>query len=226
MRILVVEDEPALRSALEDLVRGEGHDVESVADADSATEAGCSDRFDLILLDVMLPGGSGIDVCRSIRAARPDLFIVMLTARGSEDNKVKGLGAGADDYVTKPFGARELLARIASAERRLTSAAGDAEELEIDGCRLDLGRCVARRDDDERPLTAREAAILRLLHRHRKRGVTRSELLEQVWRAPGDLPTRTVDMTIANLRSKIEQDPSSPRIVVTVKGIGYAWGEP
>ena len=136
----------------------------------------------------------------------------------------RGLGVGADDYVTKPFGVRELVARVEALGRRAEASGGLTGDLEIDGCRIDLGRCVARRGDQRTTLTAREASILRALHRHRSRAVTRAELLETVWGARGDLQTRTVDMTIANLRQKIERDPSSPSIVVTVKGVGYAWG--
>ncbi len=149
----------------------------------------------------------------------------MLTARGAEEEKVKGLRAGADDYVTKPFGARELLARVEALGRRLRIAPKEPEVVEADGCHFDLGRCVAERDGQSVTLTAREAGILRWLHRHRSRSVPRSELLEQVWGTVGNLQTRTVDMTIAKLRQKIERDPTSPAIVVTVTGVGYAWGK-
>jgi len=226
LKILIVEDEPGLQEALVDLLRGAGHVVEAVSDGRSAVEQGRSPSFDLILLDLMLPGKSGIEVCRELRAERPGLYILMLTARGSEEDKVKGLGVGADDYVTKPFGARELIARIESVERRMRTEAGDREEIEVDGCIINLGRCRLSRDGEICDLTAREADILRLLFQHRERAVSRAELLEKVWNAPGDLSTRTVDMTIANLRQKIESDPSSPRIVLTIKGVGYAWAGP
>jgi DNA-binding response OmpR family regulator len=144
---------------------------------------------------------------------------------------VGGLDAGADDYVTKPFAAKELLARVEAFARRASTRPPESEEIHVDGCRLDLGRCTALRSGEaqeaaqEVVLTAREASILRWLHHNRARAVSRAELLERVWGAPGDLRTRTVDMTIANLRQKIERDPRDPRIVVTVKGIGYAWGD-
>ena len=223
MRILVVEDEPALREGLVDLLEGEGHTVEAAADGEAAVRLGTRGDHDLVLLDLMLPRLDGMEVCRRLREARPGLGILMLTARGDEKDKVAGLKRGADDYVTKPFGTQELLARIDSLGRRLAADRGP-EQLEIDGCHLDLGRCLARRNGQEVALTAREANLLRFLHRHRERAVTRAELLENVWQAPGDLQTRTVDMCVANLRQKIERDPREPHVVITVKGVGYAWG--
>lgn len=225
MRILVVEDEPMLREGLVDLLSGAGHSVEAVADGESALERGSDPAVQLLVLDLMLPRLNGIEVCRRLREIRPDVPILVLTALGSEDDKVAGLGAGADDYVTKPFGTRELLARVESLARRAGGARDPAQLISIDELTIDLGRCHALRGDERIPLTAREAGILRWLFQHRSRAVQRSELLEHVWGHSADLQTRTVDMTIANLRQKIERDPAAPRIVVTVKGIGYAWGQ-
>ncbi len=225
LKILVVEDEPMLRDGLVDLFEGAGHTVTAVGDGQAGVTEGREKAFDLVVLDLMLPKLDGIEVCRRLRVARPTLPILMLTARGAEEEKVKGLKAGADDYVTKPFGVRELLARIEALARRAKAAPAAPEVLAVDDCRLDLGRCVASRGDEEVPLTAREVGILRWLHRHQSRGVTRAELLEQVWGTVGSLQTRTVDMTIAKLRQKIERDPAEPKIVVTVTGVGYAWGE-
>jgi DNA-binding response OmpR family regulator len=224
MKILLVEDEAFLREGLEDLLRGAGHEVVSVGDGHAAIRWGLAEAFDLVLLDLMLPGRDGLEVCDRLRTARPGLPVIMLTARGSEDDKVEGLRRGADDYVTKPFSPRELLARVDALGRRTQGAPAGAERLVADGCELDLGRCEARRGDAVQPLTAREAGILRWLHRHGDRAVSRAELLRNVWGLPGTLETRTVDMAIANLRRKIERDPSRPRIVVSVKGVGYAWG--
>jgi DNA-binding response OmpR family regulator len=223
VRILVVEDELGLREGLCDLLAGDGHEVSAAADGEQGARRGVSEPFDLVVLDLMLPRLDGIEVCRRLRAARPELTILMLTARGGEEDVVRGLGEGADDYMTKPFGARELLARVRALGRR--SPVRAPETIEVDGLVVDLGLLSARRDDSEMALTAREAGILRLLYRHRGRSVTRAELLEQVWGARGDLRTRAVDMAIAVLRKKIERDPSSPRVVVSVKGLGYAWGE-
>lgn len=223
MKILVVEDDPLLRTGLVDLLTGAGHAVEAVADGPTAVREGREEPYELILLDLMLPGLDGIEVCRRLRIARPGLPILILTARGSEDDKVRGLRAGADDYVTKPFGVRELLARVEALGRRSRGRPAEPEQIEADGCRVDLGRCQATRDGETVALTAREVGILRWLYRHRNRGVTRAELLEQVWGTVGSLKTRTVDMTIAKLRQKIERDPTTPRIIVTVTGVGYAW---
>jgi DNA-binding response OmpR family regulator len=223
MRILLVEDEPGLRDGLTDLLVGDGHEVEAVGDGITAAARGIAESFDLLVLDLMLPRLDGVEVCRRVRAARPGTPILMLTARGAEDDKVRGLTEGADDYVTKPFSARELLARIRALGRR--GSADEVETVDVDGACLDLARLIAIRGDDRMALTPREAGIVRLLHRQRGKVVARSELLENVFGQRGDLNTRAVDMAIAVLRKKIERDPARPRIIVSVKGAGYAWGE-
>jgi len=224
VRVLVVEDRPALRHGLVELLAEAGHDVESVDDGLDAIRRGIEHPFDLVVLDLMLPRRDGLEVCRRIREVRPDVLVLMLTARGSENDKVAGLGAGADDYVTKPFGTRELLARIEALERRRHRSPGPSAPFEEDGCRFDLDRLVVRRDGRDVPLTPREAGIVRLLRFRRGRPVSRAELLEEVWGADGDLLTRTVDVTVAKLRRKIEREASRPRLIVTIKGAGYAWG--
>ena len=224
MRILVVEDERSLREALVDLLTKRGFLVETAADGLTAADRGVESDIDFVLLDLALPRLDGVEVCRRLRMARPALPILILTARGSEEERVKGLSAGADDYLTKPFGTKELVARIDALRRRASIAPADAERVEIDGCLLDLGRCEAHRNGEAIALTPREVGILRWLHRHRTRAVSRAELLQTVWGASDEIETRTVDMTIANLRQKIEREPAEPRIVVTVKGTGYAWG--
>jgi len=224
MKILVVEDEPLLRDGLVDLLRGAGYGVEVACDGVAAAKWGLDASIELIVLDVMLPKLDGLEVCHRIRKARPGLPILMLTARGAEDDKVRGLQVGADDYVTKPFGARELLARIEALARRVKSVPVEPEIVTADGCEFDLGHCVARRGKKTITLTPREVGIVRWLYRHRARSVMREELLEQVWGMRADMETRTVDMTIHNLRQKIERDAANPRIIVSVKGVGYAWG--
>jgi len=224
MRILIVEDEHPLRAGLEDLLAAAGHAVVAVGDGRAAIDAGLAEPFDLVVLDLMLPGVDGLDVCRRLRRVRPEIAILMLTARGSEDDKVAGFASGADDYLAKPFGVRELLARVEAFARRAGRQPQPPEVIEAAGCRIDLGRHEARRGSQTVALTPREVGILRWLHRHRGRTVSRAELLENVWGASADLQTRTVDMTIAKLRQKIERDPSNPQVVVTKTGAGYAWG--
>ena len=223
MRILVVEDERTLREGLGDLLRGAGHDVELAADGADALDQGLKAPFDVVVLDLTLPKLDGVDVCRRLRSARPALSILMLTARGSEDDKVRGLLEGADDYMTKPFSARELLARVHTLGRRHL-AQSDIEILRVDGAQIDLANLDGRRESESFRLTSREAGILRYLYRYRKRPVSRGELLEKVWGAKAEMETRAVDVAIATLRKKVEHNPREPRIIITVKGVGYRFG--
>src|SRR5690606_5205366 len=156
------------------------------------------------------------------RGARPGMPILMLTARGSEDDKVRGLTEGADDYVTKPFSARELLARVRVLGRR-SQATESVDELQVEGAMIDLARMIVTRRPVRPALTPREVGIVRWLFRHQDRVVSRAELLEQVFGQRGDLQTRAVDMAIAVLRKKLEADPGKPTLIVSVKGAGYAW---
>jgi two-component system response regulator RegX3 len=223
VHILVVEDEASLREGIVDLLVGDGHRVDAVGDGKAGAEAGLRDPYDLVVLDLMLPRLDGMEVARRLRAARPGTAILMLTARGSEDDKVRGLMEGADDYVTKPFSARELLARVRALGRRNPTGADSLDEITIDGARIDLARMLVVRGDTQTPLTPREVGIVRWLHRHKDRVVSRGELLEQVFGQRGDLQTRAVDMAIAVLRKKLEADPARPLVIVSVKGAGYAW---
>lgn len=222
MRILVVEDEVALREGLQDLMVGDGHEVVAVGDGAAAVEIGIREPFDLVLLDLMLPKLGGIEVCRRLRAARPGMSILMLTARGEEDDKVAGLTEGADDYVTKPFAARELLARVRALGRRHMASDG-AETICTGSLTLDLSQLHGTRDGKEFSLSAREAGIIRFLYRMRPNPVSRADLLEAVWGSRGDLETRAVDMAIATLRKKIEVEAANPILVRTIKGVGYRW---
>jgi two-component system response regulator RegX3 len=222
VRILVVEDEASLRDGIVDLLVGDGHAVTAVGDGVAGVEAGLREPFELVVLDLMLPRLDGMEVCRRLRAARPGMPILMLTARGSEDDKVRGLIEGADDYVTKPFSARELLARVRVLGRR--APAGESlDEVQVDGAVIDLARMTVMRGDQRVALTPREVGIVRWLYRNKERVVTRAELLEQVFGQRGDLQTRSVDMAIAVLRKKLEADPAKPTLIVSVKGAGYAW---
>ena len=218
----MVEDEASLREGIVDLLTGDGHQPTAVGDGVAGVEAGLRDAFDLVVLDLMLPRLDGMEVCRRLRAARPGMPILMLTARGSEDDKVRGLMEGADDYVTKPFSARELLARVRALGRRAPVAAS-LDEVQVDGAVIDLARMIVVRGAEHVALTPREVGIVRWLYQHRERVVTRAELLEQVFGQRGDLQTRAVDMAIAVLRKKLETDPANPTVILSVKGAGYAW---
>ncbi|CAN5276487.1 response regulator transcription factor [soil metagenome] len=222
MRVLVVEDEPSLREGISDLLRGDGHTVTAVADGVAGVETGLAETFELVVLDLMLPRLHGTEVCRRLRAQRPGLPILMLTAMGSEDDKVRGLSEGADDYVTKPFSARELLARVRALGRRAPTTES-LDEVQVDGAVIDLARMVVVRGAQRSSLTPREVGIVRWLYTHQERVVTRAELLEQVFGQRGDLQTRAVDMAIAVLRKKLERDPAKPVLIISVKGAGYAW---
>ena len=224
MRVLVVEDEAGLREGIRDLMTGDGHEVTAVADGQAAVDVGTKEPFDIVLLDLMLPKLDGIEVCRRLRAARPGLAILMLTSRGSENDKVQGLGEGADDYVTKPFAARELLARVRALGRRHLGNT-DAETWSSEGITLDFGQLTGTLDGENFALSLKEAGIIRMLIRNQPNAVSRADLLESVWGSRGDLETRAVDMAIATLRKKIERTSSKPRLLLTVKGVGYRWGE-
>ena len=223
MRILIVEDEATLRAGLVDLLGSAGHATEWSGDGASGLDRAVREEFDLVVLDVMLPAMDGIECCRRLRERGKTVPVIMLTALGGEDDKVRGLEAGADDFVTKPFGARELLARIEAVARR-SRPSGTPEFIETDGCVLDLGACSAVRNGLVVALTPREASILRWLSRHRGNAVSRGDLLQHVWGVPRHLRTRAVDMAVSTLRQKIEENPSTPRIIVSVKGLGYKWG--
>jgi DNA-binding response OmpR family regulator len=222
VRILLIEDEKSLRDGIVDLFKGDGHVVTAAADGVTGLETGLRELFDLVVLDLMLPRLDGMDVCRRLRAARPGMPMLILTARGSEDDKVRGLVEGADDYVTKPFSARELLARVRAIGRR--APAGESlDEVQLDDAVIDLARMAVIRGGKCVTLTPREVGIVRWLYQHRDRVVTRAELLEHVFGQRGDLQTRAVDVAIAVLRKKLEADPAAPAIIVSVKGAGYAW---
>lgn len=227
-RLLIVDDEPAILEGLRDTFSVRGFDVTTATDGDGAFAAATEAAFDAILLDLMLPGIDGFEVCRRLRAAGSRVPIIMLTARGTEDDKIVGLEIGADDYVTKPFSVRELVARIEALLRRAAlpaSAASTHGKLAFDDVEIDLHRLEGTVRGSDVRLTPREGEILDYLSRHRTRVVRRDELLTEVWGYPnGTIETRTVDIHMAKLRKKIECDPADPRIVITVRGQGYKLG--
>jgi len=223
-RILVVEDDPAIRRGIVHGLRFNGYAVAEAGDEASGLAA-AAEPWDLLLLDLNLPGGDGLEILRAVRSRSTSLPVIILTARGDEEDRVRGLKLGADDYVVKPFGAQELLARIEAVLRRSPSRPDAILQVPVPGGLLDLGRRELRFDDGATaPLSEREAELLAFLVRHSGRTVSRDEILAQVWRLnPDAVETRTVDMHITRLRAKLRDDGSEPRIILTLRGRGYAF---
>ena len=216
-RILVVEDEPGIAFALETDLQIEGYEVAVVSDGLEAVKRARSEAFDLILLDVMLPGKDGFEVCRELKRAGLKTRIILLTAKAVEAEKILGLEAGADDYVTKPYSPRELRARIRAMLRR-----DPAENLYRFGpFELDLLRFELRRDGRALDTTTTELRLLSVLARNRGRVLTRDRLLDEVWGEGISVTDRVIDNHIVALRKKIEDEPASPRFLISVRGVGY-----
>jgi DNA-binding response OmpR family regulator len=219
-RILVVEDEPGIALGLEDDLRLEGWDVELIADGIAAARRARQGSFDLILLDVMLPGKDGLEVCRELRRAGLRTPIIMLTARAQEAEKILGLDLGADDYMTKPFSPKELRARIRAALRR--NAAPEAPSVfRFGDTELDSARCELRRAGSVVETTPTEFKLLSAFVRNRGRVLTREKLLDEAWGPGTFLTDRVVDNHIVALRKKIEPEPAEPRFLISVRGMGY-----
>ena len=220
-RILVVEDEPALADAVGYALRGDGHEVEAVGDGESALAAAGQQPFDLLVLDLMLPGVSGIEVCRRLRGGSA-IPILMLTARDSEVDRVLGLEAGADDYVTKPFSMSELLARVRAILRRRELDAHEAHPTrDIGALHLDLERYEAAIEGRPVQLTQSELKLLALLSRDPGRVYSRREIMQHLWESEYIGDARAADLHVSNIRRKIEHDPENPERLLTVRGAGY-----
>lgn len=221
-RILLVEDEPGLVMTLSDRLTSEGYAVETAGDAETGLTRSTAEPFDLIILDVMLPGGSGFDVCRDLRQRGVKTPIIMLTARGQMIDKVLGLKIGADDYVTKPFEMVELLARIEVQLRRTTKAVtATTDSYQFGDVRVDFRRAEAYRGEQVIELSAKEFKLLRYLIEHRGAALSRDELLNQVWGYDAAVSTRTVDVHVAWLRQKLEPNQRHPQYILTIHGTGY-----
>ncbi len=222
-RILVVEDDPAILQGVTDALRFHGFAPLHASTFADALHSATRDSFELLLLDLVLPGGDGLDVLAQARAGRPGLPVIILTARGEEHDRVRGLKLGADDYVVKPFSVNELVARVEAVLRRSAERPLDSDELAIPGGAIVLAEQSVRFDDGSAAeLTVREVELLRYLAANRDRIVSREELLERIWRlTPSLTRTRTVDMHVARLREKLRDDAEGPRILLTVRGRGY-----
>ena len=223
MRVLLVEDEPGLVLTLTDRLTSEGYQVEHAGDAPTALARAAAAPYDIILLDVMLPGGNGFDVCRDLRGRGVTTPIIMLTARGQISDKVVGLKLGADDYLAKPFDMMELVARIEAQIRRAGVREGSAAagQYAFGAITVDFRKAEVRRDGAELDLAAREFQLLRYLVEHRGATLSRDELLNEVWGYNAMPSTRTVDVHVAWLRQKIEPNPRHPQYLLTIHGLGY-----
>ena len=221
--ILIVEDEPAMQLGLRDNLEMEGYHVDVESDGEAGLKKIKTGTHDLILLDVMLPKISGFDICKSARAAGVKTPIILLTARGEEIDKVLGLELGADDYITKPFSVRELLARVKAMLRRNqgTSASTDAPLIQIGQLTINFNAFEARHNDEEVKLSHKEFEILLHLYKNKNKVISRDDLLEKVWGYEEQITTRTVDNFISRIRQKVEANPNQPKVILTVHGSGY-----
>jgi two-component system alkaline phosphatase synthesis response regulator PhoP len=221
LRILIVEDEPAMVAGLRDNFEYEGYEVISAENGVTGLERALKDHPDLVVLDVMMPRMSGLDVCKQLKAQRPSTPIIMLTARGQEIDKVVGLELGADDYVTKPFSIRELMARVKAVLRRVSPRPGAPEVFRFSDVEVNIRGHEVRRAGKPVELSAKEFALLAYFISHPAETLSRDRLLDAVWGYDNYPNTRTVDTHIVHLRQKLEPNPEQPRFILTVHGVGY-----
>jgi DNA-binding response OmpR family regulator len=221
MRILIVEDEVPMRAALEQTLRSEGFTVASAADGEAGLERACSEPFDLILLDVMMPKLDGYAVCRSLRQHGCDAPVLMLTAKGQVDDRVTGLDSGADDYLTKPFSLKELLARVHALLRRFQRSEPVTDPFPIGDAEIHFSKRQLWRASESHELTEKEVGMLKLLIEAKGEPVSREKFLDRVWGYEAYPSTRTVDNFVLALRKKLEHDPGQPKHLVTVRAYGY-----
>ena len=222
-KILIIEDEELIRMALEDDFRLEDYDVEVASDGIEGLAKAANPDIDLIILDIMLPGMNGFDICKKLRSQGIRTPVIMLTAKGQEIDRVVGLEIGADDYVTKPFSPRELQARVKAVLRRMETEPDDkaANPFRSGGLEVDFRQYECRKNGKEVSLTAHEFGLLKYLIRNRGKVITRDELLDEVWGKDVFVTPHTIDTHMANLRKKIEDDPSRPRFIISIRGVGY-----
>lgn len=220
-RILIVEDEPSMVSGLRDNFEYEGYKVSTAYDGVEGLERALNEIPDLIILDVMMPKMSGLEVCKQLKAKRPSIPIIMLTARGQEVDKVVGLELGADDYVTKPFSIRELLARVKAVLRRAQVLPKEQERYSFGDVEVDLRACKVTRSGLPVEISSKEFELLKYFTLHPGESLSRERLLEDVWGYENSPTTRTVDAHIVHLRQKLEPNPEQPEFFLTVHGTGY-----
>ena len=224
--ILTVEDDDAIRRGIVDALAFAGYDTIEAADGDAGMEMAIAREYDLLLLDLVLPGQSGLDILGRLRATRPTQPVIILTALGQESDRVAGLKMGADDYVVKPFSVKELLARVEAVLRRCPGRPSDLQQVPLPAGNADLARQeICFNDGQTCELSSREIELLRYLAQNAGRAISRDELLANVWLiSPKNVSTRTIDMHVARLREKLRDDPHEPTVIKTVRGKGYMFG--
>ena len=219
-RVLIVEDEPNMRMGLKDNLEFEGYEVETAENGEDGLNAILNNNFDLVILDVMMPKMSGFDVCKNARTKGIKTPIILLTAKGEEIDKIVGLELGADDYITKPFSLRELIARIKAILRRTERSEITSDIVNIGRLEIHFASYNAFEDGNQVQMSHKEFELLKFLWDHRNQNVSRDILLKEVWQQEATT-TRTIDNFIVRLRQKLETDPDNPHIILTVHGIGY-----
>ncbi len=227
LAILAIEDDDAIRQGIVDALQFNGYVVSEAADGVTGLRKAINTDYDLLLLDLALPGTPGLEILRAVRQSRPTQPVIILTAKGDESDRVAGLKNGADDYVVKPFSVRELLARVQAVLRRSPSRPSDVSQVTFAGGTIDFDRREVRCDNKVRvELSERESEVLRYLTINSGRAISRDELLSSVWRiSPQGVSTRTIDMHIARIREKLGDDSTTPKILLTVRSKGYMWGQ-
>lgn len=226
--VLVVEDDPAIRRGLCDALRFAGYSVSDAVDGEQGLATASAHEFDIVLLDILMPRMDGLTMLARLREAKPSIPVIFLTARGEEQDRVKGLRHGADDYVVKPFSASELIARVEAVLRRSAERPRSVAALTIAGRVIDFRRREATLPNGTKVLlAAKEAEVLEYLAQNAGRAISRDELLNRVWKLdPRGMQTRTVDMAVARLREQLGDDPNEPRVIVTVRAKGYMLAAP
>ena len=226
--ILAVEDDKAILTGIVDALDFAGYDVLKADNGDDGMRMAVRGGYDLLLLDLVLPGPGGLEILAEVRTSRPTIPVIILTALGDESDRVKGLKLGADDYVVKPFSVKELIARVEAVLRRSPERPSDVGTIELPTGVVDMDRCEMRMSDGSTcSLSERESDLLRYLSGNRGRAVSRDEILRRVWRIdPHKIETRTIDMCVARLREKLEDDPANPQVITTVHGKGYKFAVP
>jgi two-component system, OmpR family, alkaline phosphatase synthesis response regulator PhoP len=225
-KILVVEDDPAIRLGIEKNLAFEGYDVVTAKDGESGLEAAFSERPDLIVLDLMLPGVNGYEICRQVRKHDPSVAILILSAKGMEGDKVLGLDVGADDYVSKPFGVKEVLARVRALLRKKRALEGESDSYRFGRAEIDFTARIVRVEGKVVETSKKEFELLRLFIRNRGRVLSRDQILNHVWGYDYDGTPRTIDNFVQKLREKVERDADAPEHIRTVRGVGYLFDGP